>query len=260
MKRNRPRVSPAMIVALLALFLAVGVPAVWSHGGNAQAVHACVTNSTGQVTVIADPTGYGNPNLRCQRPNEQHDLDWNQVGAQGPQGPQGPAGPAGPQGLPGPASADLKWYSRNFKATLRTSDGTSPTKVVGSLDVPGGQTYLVQANLSLSTSLSAPQVWCTLLGNSQPGYGGSPVVGQFYSRWKVPGIGRKTPFALLNLHWQTLSLQAVMTLPRGRSTSKVFVRCGFGASGATKGFPPPPPVAVVEPGQIHAIRLGGAER
>jgi len=167
----------AMVVALLALFLALGAPAVWGHGGDGQKIHACVTDSTGAVSVIADNTGFGNPDSRCQRPSEQHALDWNVTGPAGPAGPTGAAGPPGPQGLPGAAAAaaaDLKWYVKGLPGATMFVGGTA--KVTGSLPVPGGNTYLAHATVIVS-STSHFWLWCYLVGNSKPGYGGNPVPG-----------------------------------------------------------------------------------
>lgn len=155
--RIRVRLSPAMAVAVLALFLALGTPVVWSHGGNAQLVHACVNNATGEVTVIADTTGYRNPNARCQRPSEQHDLDWAQTGPAGPAGPQGAIGAPGQQG-PAGVSAVSAWSQAPFKGPtgLKVKPG-GLANVLNSVSVAGGGTYIVEAEVRFESS-SAPYI------------------------------------------------------------------------------------------------------
>lgn len=64
--RNRRRVerstllrSPALVVALLALFLAFGDTLVHAYGGSPSDVHACIDNATGTVLVLAESTERG---------------------------------------------------------------------------------------------------------------------------------------------------------------------------------------------------------
>lgn len=87
------------VLAAAAAGALVGAAALWAHGGNRTAIHACVS-STGAVRILADPTPFGDPNAAC--PAGERALDWNQAG---PVGPAGPPGPAGAQGAPGPRGA-----------------------------------------------------------------------------------------------------------------------------------------------------------
>jgi hypothetical protein len=80
------RPSPALAVALLALFVALG-GVVSAHGGDPNQVHACVVPTTG---------GPSSPNVRIVGENETCPAgstarDW---AIQGPAGPPGPAGGA----------------------------------------------------------------------------------------------------------------------------------------------------------------------
>jgi hypothetical protein len=184
MTRIRSRLSPAMAVALLALFLALGTPVVWGHGGDGQKIHACVTDSTGAVSVIADNTGFGNPDSRCQRPSEQHALDWNVAG---PAGPPGATGPAGPAGVPGSSESDSIWWRSGGEKTLKKPlqpDGAH--KLIARLPVPSGATYMANASLRLG----APNLWvaCYLHGAV-----GDAAKGVF--KMGVDDAWVKTPFA-----------------------------------------------------------------
>jgi hypothetical protein len=83
------------VTGCLALFFAVGGgELVFAHGGDATKIHACVTDTTGQIQIIADPTGYGDPSGAC--PAQTHALDWNGTGVTGPAGPPGPSAPPVP--------------------------------------------------------------------------------------------------------------------------------------------------------------------
>jgi hypothetical protein len=61
-------------------------------------IHACVQDSTGAITILADPSGYTNPlGTHCQGTlgSPLHALDFSQQGPQGAVGPAGATGPAG---------------------------------------------------------------------------------------------------------------------------------------------------------------------
>lgn len=255
--RFRLRLSAPMVVALLALFFALGAPAVWSHGGNSQAVHACVNNATGEVTVIADSTGYGNPNLRCQRPNEQHDLDWNVAGPAGPQGPAGPAGPAGAAGKDGaPAVAPSFEVFRTSGVTpaepFRRLDAGQNKVVARLTGLPSG-TFMLKANLWVS---SAPQlsVVCDL---TTPPLGGFNHVAAHTPPVSHNIVG-STPAErakdwLRKRSSQTLALHNVVTLPRpsGRAGNQVVLTCG---NNAKAGY------ARVGDLSLIAVRIGGGPK
>jgi hypothetical protein len=67
----------------------VSASLVSAHGGDATAVHACVTPD-GSVRITGDPTGFGDPSGVCNDKTGEHALDWAQ------RGPQGPAGTVAP--------------------------------------------------------------------------------------------------------------------------------------------------------------------
>ena len=75
----------AMIVMML-----VSVTYVRAHGGNTALIHACVSNSSGEIKIVG-------ANANC--PSNYRALDWNIQGPAGQQGPMGPVGPIGPAGL-----------------------------------------------------------------------------------------------------------------------------------------------------------------
>jgi hypothetical protein len=89
--------SPRLMVALAVILLSlVSVTYVSAHGGNTALIHACVSNSSGEIKIIA-------ATATC--PSNYRALDWNiqgPAGQQGPIGPVGPMGPVGPTGSVGP--------------------------------------------------------------------------------------------------------------------------------------------------------------
>jgi hypothetical protein len=86
---NNFRPTPALIVAIAALAVALGGAAYAAIPGNG-VIHGCY-NSGGNLKVIDTATAPS-----C--PKGYTALTWNQRGPQGPQGQQGPAGPAGAPG------------------------------------------------------------------------------------------------------------------------------------------------------------------
>jgi hypothetical protein len=58
-------------------------------GAGASSITACVTNTTGDIVILSDPTG--SSGAVCPSKGA-HELAWNQEGATGAQGPQGAAG------------------------------------------------------------------------------------------------------------------------------------------------------------------------
>jgi type VI protein secretion system component Hcp len=81
----RKTILIASVAALLAIVGAASY--VSAHGGDVNAIHACVLNGQGQVRLV-------DPNEDC-RANETA-MDWAKAGPQGPVGPAGPQGPAAP--------------------------------------------------------------------------------------------------------------------------------------------------------------------
>lgn len=86
--------SPKWLVALnVVLISLLSVTLVSAHGGNTALIHACVSNSSGEIKIVG-------PNSTC--PSNYRALDWNIQGSAGQQGPIGPVGPVGPAGPVGP--------------------------------------------------------------------------------------------------------------------------------------------------------------
>jgi hypothetical protein len=100
----RHRLSPATVIALLALFVALG--------GTAGAAAVLVTSAqikNGTIQ-LADISGKAQRALRGKR---------------GPQGPQGPQGPAGQQGPPGSGAAALFAIVNEAGQLVRGSGATA---------------------------------------------------------------------------------------------------------------------------------------
>jgi hypothetical protein len=89
--RHRP--SPAMVVALIALLVALGGVAFASIPGPGGVVEGCYSKSSGVLRVIDSKKG-------CSKKHERT-LRWNQHGVQGARGFEGIQGPQGNQGLQG---------------------------------------------------------------------------------------------------------------------------------------------------------------
>ena len=86
--------SPKWLVVLnVVLISLLSVTLVSAHGGNTSLIHACVSNSSGEIKIVG-------ANANC--PSNYRALDWNIQGPAGQQGPIGPAGPVGPVGPIGP--------------------------------------------------------------------------------------------------------------------------------------------------------------
>lgn len=92
----------AVMAAAMGLLMGFPAPAVYAHGGDPFAIHACI-KPNGATTVLVDT------NANCK--TEETAKDWHITGPIGPAGPTGatgpagvtgPAGPTGPQGDAGP--------------------------------------------------------------------------------------------------------------------------------------------------------------
>jgi hypothetical protein len=82
-----------LVVLNIVLISLTSVTLVSAHGGNSALIHACVSNSSGEIKIVG-------ANANC--PSNYRALDWNIQGPAGQQGPIGPAGPVGPVGPIGP--------------------------------------------------------------------------------------------------------------------------------------------------------------
>jgi hypothetical protein len=102
-KKLRP--SPALIVAIAALVVALGGVAYATIPDSNGVIRGCYLKAIGSLRVV-DPSAGQHCATAVETP-----IQWNQTGLQGPAGPTGPQGPAGPtMGIfapPGPANVDL---------------------------------------------------------------------------------------------------------------------------------------------------------
>lgn len=112
MKRNwKPRISPAMVVACLALLIGLG--------GTGYAALTLPANSVGTLQLKANAvtsTKVKNGSLL------KADFKAGQIPA-GPVGPAGPAGPAGAAGPAGPAGPGAKWALVRPDGTIVSQSG-----------------------------------------------------------------------------------------------------------------------------------------
>lgn len=134
MHRSIRRPSPALVVALLALFLAVGgtgyaaTQSQKAAGPDAKAAHS----SSGR-----GPRGFPGPK--------------GPKGPKGPAGAPGPAGPAGPAGAAGAAGSALAYaHVVNGQLDAANSKGVTVTGIVGAgtgvcLDVTGATPHNILA-------------------------------------------------------------------------------------------------------------------
>jgi hypothetical protein len=150
------RVSPALVVAFLALFVAIS-------GG----AYAATGNSHG-----AQPTAHAAKKHRKHHRRHRHSSSGSNgsngangsngssggAGMTGKQGPQGLQGPQGPQGPIGPSNG----FVSNQKGD--TPIGTGPDdSVIATLSLPPNSNYIVTAAAELgNTGATANSVHCSL--------------------------------------------------------------------------------------------------
>jgi hypothetical protein len=102
---SRVRPSPALIIAIVALFVALGGVAYATIPGSDGVIHGCYLNKNGTLRVI-DP-GAGQ---KCS--GFETAVQWNQTGPRGLQGLQGSPGAAGPAGPAGPTGPGVSYWFR----------------------------------------------------------------------------------------------------------------------------------------------------
>jgi hypothetical protein len=92
MRKQRRRLSPATVISMLALFVALGAGsyAVGAIPGQNGRISACFQKKGGSLRVINVENG-----KTCKAGEKQ--LGWNQKGPKGARGVRGPAGPSTPQ-------------------------------------------------------------------------------------------------------------------------------------------------------------------
>jgi len=161
-KRVARRPSAAMIVAIAALFVALGgtsyaaVTLPRDSVGTAQIKNRAVTQTKIAKTTLAYLHG-----RRGARGSQ------GAAGATGPTGPTGPAGPAGPQGiagLPGPVSVSyVTVVSSALAGMTGTADATCPDGMVveggGVYPTTSGNQITVGESDWVSSNGSTPDTW-----------------------------------------------------------------------------------------------------
>lgn len=142
MIKHRP--SPTAVVALLALFFALG--------GTAFAAKHYIISSTGQI-----------------KPSVLRSLK-GRTGPKGPQGPQGPQGPTGTQGPAGPSSiatvTEVDGPSNSIPAG--DADSSIATCPAGQRVISGGGAAITDAGDGLAASESSvdEQSWFVVAANT----------------------------------------------------------------------------------------------
>lgn len=129
MKLGRFRLSPAMVVAVVAVVLALGGVSWASIPDSSGVVHSCYKKENGQLRVINTDQGQ-----TCR--HSETALNWSQTGPQGPAGPQGATGPQGPAGPQGPTGATGATGPQGPKGDTGATGATGPAGPQG----PAGPT------------------------------------------------------------------------------------------------------------------------
>lgn len=154
MSRFIHRPSPALAVALLALFMALGGTGYAATQSQPENVSAKAAKKKKKKKVARGPAGPRGP-----------------VGSTGPAGALGPTGPAGPKGPAGPAGPGSTGYSTATSAATPVSIGTEEFTSfdrVAQLTLPAGD-YVLAASVELgSNSANSPLIQCALRDQQQP--------------------------------------------------------------------------------------------
>jgi hypothetical protein len=193
------RPSPALVIALVALFVVLGGTATAASLINGKRIKpgTITAKQIKKSTITSDRIKNGTLT--------RSDLSSATVNAlRGATGPAGPAGPAGPQGAAGPqgpagivAAQSTQVTSVNLPANATTT--------VASLPVPAGK-YAVQVALS-RFQIGDDIVGCEAMA-------GAVSIGE--SRWRPAGPNLTSPMAIVGV------------TPAG--TSSIAVRCSTAAS------------------------------
>jgi hypothetical protein len=154
LKRFLP--SPALMVAVAALVVALGGVAYATIPDSGGVIHGCYLNAVGTLRVIDTGTGQ-----HCNTTFEKT-IQWNQTG---PQGPAGPAGPKGDTGAAGPAGApgsDQLYFAQASGEVSLTEQPSSSGAYVADLGGPSATVNvsansLVRFHVSVDAQTSADQ-------------------------------------------------------------------------------------------------------
>jgi hypothetical protein len=212
LSRRRGARRAGVLVLALAVSFGFGTAVVRAHGGDPQLIHACVTNATGEVIILADPTPYGSPRANCPRPTVQHALDWNQKGIQGPPGPAG-----------GTDSTSFRVYE--YERPGKVGLNGSAEKHVAALALPPNGTYAVGAKVT-AEGRKQLVVRCYLsMLSSGASYDDVATANTSVLSNEVP----------LDYPTQTLYLQEIYRIPPEAGLRIVRVRCkGFNSLAAVE--------------------------
>jgi collagen triple helix repeat protein len=141
-KLRFPKWAAVFILIQISL---LSVTLVSAHGGNMALIHACVSNSSGEIKIVG-------ANSNC--PSNYRALDWNIQGPAGQQGPIGPVGPQGlqgerglqgeqgPQGLPGQQGIQGPAGISGLEIVRGFSRVQNEPRIDGSVDCPAGKQVL----------------------------------------------------------------------------------------------------------------------
>jgi hypothetical protein len=161
------RLSPALVVGITALAVALGGVAYATIPDSGGVIHGCYLRKVGTLRVIDPSAGQ-----RCSA--WEAPIQWNQTGphglpgapgTNGATGPAGPAGPAGAQGAPGTADAVYNGVGNQFLPfpAARVS--------VASVTVPRGK-YLVTGEAIVDNDQHDQTAVCQLFStNTGAGFG-----------------------------------------------------------------------------------------
>ncbi len=179
-------------VALVGTAVAAGVIPQVSSG----AIHACVNATNGNTRIVSDTD--------VCRASEQP-TSWNQAGPQGPKGDPGVQGPAGAQGPAGPAGASGVLAVGHSAGPVVVDDycleGTAACSQTtqlaeGTVDVPAGQTYLVDLWMHLNQQAVGSGGGCSWpngdYSDDKQGGLGLTIDGGAYETWSAwPGPAQR---------------------------------------------------------------------
>jgi hypothetical protein len=120
-----PRPSPALVVALLALFVAVSGFAIAKIPGKGGVIHACYKKKGGAVRVVNG--------TKCPRGAKA--LSWNQRGRRGRGGKTGAKGAKGAAGAAGAAGTAVAYARVAANGVVEPGDGGKQNKNVTSANI-----------------------------------------------------------------------------------------------------------------------------
>jgi hypothetical protein len=151
------RPSPAMVVATVALFIALGGGAYAAVGnpfvGNRATIEGCVKNGVLDVVKAGKHCPRGSTPLPFNEVGPQGNQGLQGIqGPQGPQGSQGSAGPKGDQGPPGPQGPGATSF---FTTVAQGAGRTTLATLANGVTLTGTCTSLPTVTLDVVTTASS---------------------------------------------------------------------------------------------------------